>query len=86
LLQGATRLSVVPEIVVSGIRAGSPAQEAGLREGDIILAVNGKKIHRYKLQEVLQMLNEQRGRRVKVLVERYKNDILFSFMLKDLFK
>jgi len=43
LLASQTRLSLVPEIVVSGIRAGSPAKDAGLQEGDVILAVNGKK-------------------------------------------
>lgn len=86
ILQNATKISLVPEIVVSAIRAGSPAHSAGLMEGDIILAVNGKRIHRYKLQEVMQMLNDKQGKRVKVLVERYNRDLLFSFVLKDLFK
>lgn len=85
ILQGATRLSLVPEIIVSGIRQGSPAHSAGLREGDIILAVNGKRIHRYKLQDVMHMLNFKKDKRVKVLVERYDNDLLFSFVLKPLF-
>ena len=86
LLQNRTRLSLVPEIIVSGIRAGSPAAEAGLMEGDVILAVNGKRIHDYKLQEILQMLNEREGKRVRVLIERYDKDILYSFVLKDLFE
>lgn len=86
LLEGATRLSLVPEIIVSGIRAGSPAHSSGLREGDVILAVNGKRIHRYKIQEIMEMLNEKQGKRVKVLVERSNNNLLFSFVLKDLFK
>jgi len=76
----------VPEIIVSGIRAGSPAEEAGLKEGDIILAVNGKRIHSYKLQEVMKMLNEKEGKRIKVLIERYNKDLLFSFVLKKAFK
>ncbi|WP_235843193.1 aspartyl protease family protein [Maribacter hydrothermalis] len=86
VLQGATRLSLVPEIVVSGIRAGSPAHSAGLQEGDVILAVNGKRIHRYKLQEIMHLLNNNKDKRVKVLVERYNNDLLFSFVLKPLFE
>lgn len=86
MLAGATRLSLVPEIIVSGIRAGSPAHSSGLKEGDVILAVNGRKIHRYKLQEILQMLNEKKEKRVKVLVGRANQDLLFSFILKDLFK
>lgn len=86
LFETRTRLSLVPEIVVSGIRAGSPAHEAGLMEGDVILAVNGKRIHRYKLQEVLEMLNEKDGKRVKVHIVRHDQDLTFSFILKNLFK
>jgi C-terminal processing protease CtpA/Prc len=86
LMENQTRLSLVPEIIVSGIRAGSPAEVAGLQEGDIILAVNGKRIHSYKLQEVMKMLNEKEGKRVKVLIERYNKDLLFSFVLKKAFK
>ena len=86
LMQNRTRLSLVPEIIVSGIRAGSPAAEAGLKEGDVILAVNGKRVHDYKLQEILEMLNERKGKRVRVLIERYDRDILYSFVLKDLFE
>ena len=86
LLQNTTRLSLVPEIIVSGIRAGSPAAEAGLKEGDVVLAVNGKRVHNYKLQEILQMLNERKGKRVRVLIQRYDRDILYSFVLKDLFE
>ncbi len=86
LFQNRTRLSLVSEIVVSGIRAGSPAAEAGLKEGDVILAVNGKRVHNYKLQEILEMLNEREGKRVRVLIERYDKDVLYSFVLKDVFE
>lgn len=86
LMESTTRLSLVPEIVVSGIRAGSPADEAGLQEGDVILAVNGKSIHSYKLQEVLQMLNQKKGKRIRVLIERYDSDLAFTFVLKDMFE
>ncbi|RTE52641.1 PDZ domain-containing protein [Arenibacter aquaticus] len=86
LFENRTRLSVVPQIVVSGIRNGSPAQEAGLQQGDIILAVNGKKVHHFKLQQVLKMLNEKIGKRVKVLVARNESNLLISYVLKDVFK
>jgi len=86
LVENRTRLSLVPEIIVSGIRAGSPADEAGLQEGDVILAVNGKRIHRYKLQEIMHMLNEREGKKVRVLIERYNRDLMFSFVLKSVFK
>lgn len=86
LFENRTRLSLVPEIIVSGIRAGSPADTAGLKEGDVILAVNGKSVHRYKLQEVLHMLNERDGKKVRLRIERYNSDLLFTFVLKNMFK
>lgn len=86
LFENRTKLSLVPEIVVSGIRAGSPAHEAGLREGDVVLAVNGKSVHRYKLQEIMHMLDEREGKRVRVMIERSNNDLQFSFTLKKMFQ
>lgn len=86
LMEHKTRLSLVPEIIVSGIRAGSPADLAGLQEGDLILSVNGKSVHNYKLQEVIKLLNERRGKEIRVLIERYNKDLLISFVLKDVFK
>ncbi len=86
LTQNQTRLSLVPEIVVSAIRAGSPAAEVGLQEGDVILAVNGKSVHHYKLQEVMKMINEKKGKRVRLLIERFNNDLLFSFVLREVFE
>jgi len=86
LYESSTRLSLVPEIIVSGIRAGSPALDAGLQEGDVILAVNGKKVHSYKLQEIMHLLNEKEGKRVRLLIERSNNDMLITFELKNMFK
>jgi C-terminal processing protease CtpA/Prc len=86
LFENRTRLSVVPEIIVSGIRAGSPGHAAGLQEGDVILAVNGKKVHHYKLQRILHMLNEKEGKRVKLLIERYQKDMTITYVLKNVFE
>ena len=86
LFENRTRLSLVPEIIISAIRAGSPAHVAGVKEGDVILAVNGKKVHKYKLQEVVRMLNEKEGKRIKLKVGRYNSDLLFTFVLENMLK
>ena len=52
----------------------------------VILAVNGKSVHRYKLQEIMKMINEKKGKRIRLLIERYNRDLLFSFTLRELFE
>jgi hypothetical protein len=32
------------------------------------------------------MINEKEGKRVRLLIERYNQDLVFSFTLKDAFK
>lgn len=86
VMENRTRVSVVPEIVVSSIRLGSPADEAGMQQGDVILAVNGKSVHSYKLQEVIHMLNKRQGKRMKILVERANQDLVFGFTLRKVFE
>lgn len=85
LFEGSTRLSLVPEIIISAIREGSPAQLAGLQKGDLLLSVNGKSVYRYKLQEVLGFLNEREGKKIKLVIERSNHDVQLSFVLKKLF-
>ena len=65
---------------------GGPADEVGLREGDVILAVNGKSVHKFKLQEVMGMINDKTGKRVRLLIERFNRDLLFSFVLGEVFE
>lgn len=86
LFESKAKISLVPEIVISAIRNGSPAYDAGLREGDIILAVNGKSVHRYKLQHVIHLLNEKEGKKIKLRIGRYNSDLMFTFVLRNMLK
>ena len=86
LFEGTTRLSLVPEIVISVIRQGSPAHDAGLQKGDLLLSVNGKSVHRYKLQEVIEFLNEKEGKKIRLVIERSNREVQLSYVLKKIFK
>ena len=86
LFEGTTRLSLVPEIVISVIRQGSPAHTAGLQQGDLLLSVNGKSVHRYKLQEVIEFLNEREGKKIRLVIERSNREVQLSYVLKKIFK
>ena len=61
----AYRLIVAP--VMKDIVASGPAAVAGLREGDRIVAVNGKKISRW--QELVEVIIKNPGRPVQLAVE-----------------
>ena len=54
--------------VVTGVEEGGAAQEAGLQEGDRILALNGKKIYLY--EELLLFNRANGGREASVRFER----------------
>ena len=79
-------MSLVPEIVISVIRQGSPAHDAGLQKGDLLLSVNGKSVHRYKLQEVIEFLNEKEGKKIRLVIERSNREVQLSYVLKKIFK
>lgn len=79
-------ISLVPQIVVSDLRQNSPAKDAGLQVGDILLEVNKKEAHKYKLQELTHMVDGLPGKKVTVLVERKGERLRFNLRIKNLFK
>lgn len=52
---------------VQMVKAGSPAEKAGLKEGDVILAVDGEPVYFYRFVEVIE---RNAGRQVVLTVER----------------
>ncbi len=78
-------ISLVPQIVISDIRDDSPAKLAGLKVGDVILAVNKKDAHNYKLQELTLMVDDVPGKKVSILIERRGERLLFNLRIKKIF-
>lgn len=82
-------LSTAEGMVVMGVYQGSPAQEAGLRVRDVILAVEGdevsnteelqKAIFRHKIGDTIRLTVERAGRRMEIDVVAGKapDDIYF---------
>lgn len=60
----------VPIYQVSEIRKGSPADRAGVRIGDMIIRVQGENCFNNQLDEVYELLNPEKPRKIKIQVMR----------------
>ncbi len=73
----------IPLYVVSEVRKGSPAEEQGIQQGDVIKFINGEPAARLNLNEILNILQKNQGSRIRVGVQRdtlYKS---FKIRLKN---
>lgn len=84
LLTDNVKLALHPAIEIAEIRDLSPAHQVGLKIGDILLSVNGKKTHLYSLQEISEMINDKPGKRIKLMVDRKGRELVFAFQLKKI--
>ena len=62
-------------VYISSVVEGTPANRAGLRNGDRILAVDGKDARDWSSEEVSKNVRGDRGRSVELTVERASEDV-----------
>ena len=74
-----------PIYKISHIRENSPALEVGIKAGDLILEINGKKGYNYKLQDIVEKLYEKDNKIVKLLIDRNGVKLKFEFRLRKIF-
>ena len=85
LLHNRFELILYPSMTISYVRPNSPAYIAGLREGDVLLQINGKKAYNMPLERVLGVLQKEPGERIKLIVERKEVKMKFNFTLQSFF-
>lgn len=73
----------LPYYEISFLRKNSPAKKAGLKEGDIIRKVNGKKAEELTLNDLLNIFQKREGDRVRMTVKRDTVSVSLRFDLKD---
>jgi len=66
---------------ITEIRKGSEAEKSGLKESDIIYAINGVVTNKLLLSEISGFLNSKPGRKIKMTIKRDGNLKRFSFRL-----
>ena len=77
-------LTYKPSYKISIIRKGSPAHFAGLREGDILLEINGKPAYNMKMSEINYLLSQKEDKKIKLLIDRNGEHLRYDFQLKSL--
>lgn len=78
------RFSFRPAYEIVEVRRGSPAALAGMRKNDVLLAVNGKPVDNYLLEEVIEMIDQKPGKTIRIKVQRGMQDLMFVFTLKSI--
>ncbi len=73
-----------PNFEIVSIRKNSPSDNAGLQKGDLILSINGVLSHRYKLQQIANILKSEDGKTIKLEIDRHGKIINVTFKLKDM--
>ena len=72
-----------PTYKIHNITDGSPAQEAGLQKGDVVIKINGKYTYDLKLEEIVEKFYQKENTKIELVVERNGIDYQYTFRLKD---
>ncbi|NMH27001.1 retropepsin-like aspartic protease [Flavobacterium silvaticum] len=73
-----------PSFRIVNVREGSPGDIAGLKNGDLLVSVNGREVQRYGLQELVSLFKSEEGRVIKIKIDRDGKIITTKFTLKKL--
>ncbi len=71
-----------PKYEISDVRPGSPAEEAGLKKGDILIEINGRKAYTYKLSELNDLFYLEEGKKIRLKIKRLGVEMRFDFNLR----
>ena len=75
---------LLPSYEILNIRKNSPAEKVGLKKGDVIIYINGKRVYRLSLEEINQLLKADEEEVFTLIVEREGVELTFRFQTIDL--
>ncbi len=70
--------------VISNVIPDSPAGEAGVQKGDIIIKVNWMPTGYFSMNDLVRLFQKREGKKIKLTVLRNGEKIMFEFRLRDL--
>ncbi|MEQ6124215.1 aspartyl protease family protein [Pseudotenacibaculum sp. MALMAid0570] len=73
-----------PSYIINNVLENSPGGEAGLKVGDVILSINRKHAHTFKLSNINKILQSYNNRKIVLVVERDGKKMEFKFRLRKI--
>ncbi|WP_162088744.1 PDZ domain-containing protein [Chryseobacterium aquaeductus] len=72
-----------PFFSIAGVRKNSPGDKAGLKKGDELITINGRKTADMTLQRIMEMMKSDEGKTINMVILRKKQELRCSFRLED---
>ena len=72
-----------PLFSIAGVRKDSPAEKAGLKKGDQLISINGRKTADMTLHKIMEMMKSEEGKIINMLIVRKNQELTLSFTLED---
>ena len=85
LLQDRYELSFVPALKITYVRPNSAAHKVGVKAGDELLEINGKKVHLLSFKKVIRLLQKGPDEKIRLTINRENQQRKFSFCLSSIF-
>ena len=71
--------------MITYVRPNSPAYKVGIRTGDILLEINGRKVHLLSLEKVVQLLQKGPDEKIRLTINRENQQRKYNFRLSSIF-
>lgn len=76
------KFNLKPIYSIGAVRNNSPAYKAGLKEDDLLLEINKKRVGELSLEEINQILRSEAGKKISLKVERNQVVYTFTFVIE----
>ncbi len=78
------KFSLKPIYAISNVRKNSPADNSGLKKGDIIKTINELDAYKYSLPKLIEILKSEDNKWIKLEIDRDGKVLNFKFQLENL--
>jgi hypothetical protein len=78
------KFELKPVFTIYSVRKDSPADLAGLKKNDRLLAIEGKSTHDLTIEKINGLLKSEEGKSIELVIERAGKRLTYEFQLKSI--